>query len=127
MTSTRRMIGPPEWLNESSLTGFHDVEHDWDPECDEHPPCRDVESAPDKGVEKSKPDGASYDPPPSHYDGGAMDVWAIWDAYDLDRYLANAVKYICRAGKKDIAPRLDDLKKAANYIAKAIEMEERRG
>lgn len=70
----------------------------------------------------------SYDPPPTHYDGtGAFDVWDIWDAFDMDRYTANAVKYLCRAGKKDIAPRLDDLKKAANYIAKAIEIEEKNG
>lgn len=69
----------------------------------------------------------SYDPPPAHYatDAG-IDPWAIWDAYDLDRYTAGAVKYLLRAGKKDIAPRLDDLRKAANYVAKAIEMEEKR-
>lgn len=70
-------------------------------------------------------DVAAYDPPPSHYDGGnGLDNWAIWDAYDLDRYTANAVKYILRAGKKSIAPRLDDLIKARNYINKAIEMEQ---
>lgn len=69
----------------------------------------------------------TYDPPPAHYDGGnGIDNWAIWDAYDLDRYTANAVKYILRAGKKSIAPRLDDLRKARNYINKAIEMEEKR-
>lgn len=69
----------------------------------------------------------AYDPPPAHYDGGnGIDNWAIWDAYDLDRYTANAVKYILRAGKKSIAPRLDDLRKARNYINKAIEMEEKR-
>jgi hypothetical protein len=73
-------------------------------------------------------DTSSYDPPPSHYDGGnGLDVWAIWDAYDLDRYLAPAVKYICRAGKKNGESRLKDLNKARNYIAKAIEMEEKRG
>ena len=66
-----------------------------------------------------------YDPPPSHYaTQGGMDPWAVWDAFDLDRYTANAVKYLLRAGKKDIAPRLEDLKKARNYINKAIEREE---
>lgn len=68
-----------------------------------------------------------YEPPPTHYATTAgMDPWAVWDAFNLDRYTANAVKYLLRAGKKDIAPRLDDLRKAANYIAKAIEMEERK-
>jgi hypothetical protein len=72
------------------------------------------------------PGDVTYDPPPTHYDGNGIDPWAVWDAFDLDRYTANAVKYLLRAGKKDIAPRLDDLKKAANYVAKAIEMEEKR-
>lgn len=69
---------------------------------------------------------ASYDPPPDHYSTGAgIDPWQVWDAFGLDKdaYLANAVKYILRAGKKDIAPRLDDLIKARNYINKAIEKE----
>lgn len=71
--------------------------------------------------------GASYRPPPGHYSTSAgIDPWAVWDAFDLDRYTANAVKYLLRAGKKDIAPRLDDLKKARDYINKAIEMEEKR-
>lgn len=80
-------------------------------------------------VDDEKPsfDPPSYDPPPSHYQGnGTIQPWDVWDAFDLDRYTANAVKYLLRAGKKDIAPRLDDLRKAANYIAKAIEMEEKR-
>lgn len=71
---------------------------------------------------------AAYDPPPGHYSTGAgIDPWAVWDAFGLDRdaYLANAVKYILRAGKKDIAPRLDDLIKARNYINKAIEREQK--
>ena len=68
-----------------------------------------------------------YDPPPTHYaTGSGLDPWAVWDAYDLDRYTANAVMYLLRAGKKSIAPKLDDLRKAANYVAKAIEMEEKR-
>jgi hypothetical protein len=70
---------------------------------------------------------ADYRPPPTHYDaGGGLDPWKVWDAFDLDRYTANAVKYLLRAGKKDIAPRLDDLKKARDYVNKAIEREESR-
>lgn len=73
--------------------------------------------------------GAAYDPPPDHYSTGAgIDPWQVWDAFGLDKdaYLANAVKYILRAGKKSIAPRLDDLVKARNYINKAIEKENAR-
>lgn len=87
------------------------IVHNYDP-----PPGRDVM---DGGWD------ADYDPPPPHYATPAgMDPWAVWDAFDLDRYTANAVKYLLRAGRKDIAPRLDDLRKARNYINKAIEVEE---
>lgn len=70
----------------------------------------------------------AYDPPPDHYSTGAgIDPWAVWDAFGLDQdaYLANATKYILRAGKKAIAPKLDDLIKARNYINRAIERERR--
>lgn len=68
---------------------------------------------------------SAYRPPPGHYSTGTgIDPWAVWDAFDLDRYTANAVKYLLRAGKKDIAPRLEDLKKARDYVNKAIEREE---
>lgn len=108
---TRRMIGPSEW--DGASTGFHDVEHDWDMECEESPKCRDV-------------DPNTYDPPPSHYAGQGMDPWAVVDAFGLDFYAGNVLKYLLRAGKKDIAPRLDDLKKARNYLNKLIELEERK-
>lgn len=66
-----------------------------------------------------------YRPPPDHYSTGAgIDPWAVWDAFDLDRYTANAVKYLLRAGKKDGESRLKDLMKAKDYVLKAIEREE---
>jgi hypothetical protein len=86
----------------------------------------DMTKTPDQqGSAESKPDAPSgYAPPPGHYSTGTgIDPWAVWDAFDLDRYTANAVKYLLRAGKKDIAPRMDDLIKAKNYVAKAIERE----
>ncbi|MFF5973658.1 DUF3310 domain-containing protein [Streptomyces sp. NPDC012769] len=67
-----------------------------------------------------------YDPPPSHYDGGAIQPWDVIDAFGLDYYTASVLKYICRAGKKDIAPRVDDLKKARNFLNRAIELEEKK-
>lgn len=76
-------------------------------------------------VERTQPD---WKTPPAHYTSkSGIQPWDVWDEFDLDRYTANAVKYILRAGKKDIAPRLDDLIKARNYINKAIDMEENRG
>lgn len=112
---TRRMIG--------TAAGVHAGEHDWRPTtCDAEPPCRDVN--PDATLTQGDMGQLPYDPAPSHYQGNGMDPWAVWDAFDLDRYTANAVKYLLRAGKKDIAPRLDDLRKARNYINKLIELEE---
>jgi hypothetical protein len=102
-------------------------------DCPLHGPQEDfvpkVRKAMENGVGNTDAAPASYDPPPDHYSTGAgIDPWQVWDAFGLDKdaYLANAVKYILRAGKKDIAPRLDDLIKARNYINKAIEKESSR-
>lgn len=57
-----------------------------------------------------------------HYKKHAIQPWDIWDAYDLDRYRANALKYLLRAGDK--GPAVEDLQKAVHYLEKAIEMEE---
>lgn len=131
----RRMVGGDTW------TEAHRGEHDEIEGCvvrGSRVNCRpagarfvmkDVDPPVQVGGNLTRADGTplgTYDPPPAHYDGGSIDAWAVWDAFDLDRYTANAVKYLLRAGKKDIAPRLDDLKKAANYIAKAIEMEQKK-
>ncbi len=47
--------------------------------------------------------------------------WKIIDAYGLDFYLGNALKYILRAGNKDGNPADQDLEKAIEYINHAIE------
>lgn len=108
----RRMIGPPTPVGQPE--SYHDLEHDWDWDCDNDPPCSPVNK------------DATYDPPPPHYDSGAgLDPWAVVDAFGLGFYDGNVLKYLLRAGKKDIAPRLDDLKKARNYLNKLIELEER--
>jgi hypothetical protein len=50
--------------------------------------------------------------------------WAVYD-FIVDRQLGfalgNVVKYIARAGKKDGASTLDDLRKAKTYLDKHIE------
>ena len=62
---------------------------------------------------------------PKHY-GGAdnpYEVIKVCEAWDLDQdaYLFNVVKYVARAGKKDKAKEIEDLKKAIWYIQHHIE------
>lgn len=55
---------------------------------------------------------------PQHY-GGASNTYEaikVIRAWDLGFNLGNAVKYLCRAGKKPDAALLDDLKKARWYL-----------
>jgi hypothetical protein len=62
-----------------------------------------------------------------HYKKHKIQPWDVWDEYDLDRYTANAVKYLLRGGDKPGNTRLQDLRKARHYLDKAIEMEEGAG
>lgn len=110
-------------------SGNHKGEHDLQWDCERYPECRDVDPnhVGNEPYDDSDRDvyGRPYDPPPKHYEGDGIMPWAVVDAWGLDFYTGNVLKYICRAGKKDGAARLDDLRKAANYVAKAIEMEEK--
>ena len=62
---------------------------------------------------------------PSHYGGeeNPYEVIKVCEAWDLDKdaYLFNVVKYIARAGKKDRAKELEDLRKAFFYLNRKIE------
>lgn len=58
---------------------------------------------------------------PEHYRGDGMEPWDVIDAFGLDFYVGNCIKYLLRAGKK--GPRMEDLVKARNYINKAIQLE----
>lgn len=63
---------------------------------------------------------------PSHYGGDTVyEAIKVIEAWSLDFHLGNAVKYISRAGKKDPAKLVEDLKKAAWYLNRAIENAER--
>jgi hypothetical protein len=63
---------------------------------------------------------------PSHYGGDTTyETIKVIAAWGLGFLLGNAVKYISRAGKKDTAKLLEDLKKARWYLDKAIEKLER--
>ena len=60
---------------------------------------------------------------PQHY-GGADNVYEaikVIDAWGLGFALGNAVKYIARAGRKDPAKHIEDLKKARWYLDHEIE------
>ena len=62
---------------------------------------------------------------PAHYGGAENPYEAIKviEAWGLGFCLGNTVKYISRAGKK--GDRLEDLKKAAWYLAREIAAEEK--
>ena len=60
---------------------------------------------------------------PSHYGGvnNPYETIKVIEAWKLDFCLGNAVKYISRAGKKDPAKEVEDLKKAKWYIERRIQ------
>lgn len=57
---------------------------------------------------------------PSHYTSGNIEVIDFIEDQKLNMHLGNAVKYISRAGKKDKAKTVEDLKKAVWYIERYI-------
>lgn len=61
---------------------------------------------------------------PPHYQGaGGLQPIDVVEAFDLGFNTGNAVKYLCRAGRK--GSRLEDLRKAAWYVAREIRNEEK--
>lgn len=58
---------------------------------------------------------------PDYYKKKGIEVWDIIDAYDLDFYEANAVKYVLRWREKG---GVEDLKKAITYIQRIIDREQ---
>lgn len=64
---------------------------------------------------------------PAHYGGDTTyEAIKVIEAWELGFCLGNTVKYICRAGKKDGADELKDLKKALWYLAREVEAREKR-
>lgn len=62
---------------------------------------------------------------PSHYTDGNIEVIDFIEDKKLGYHLGNACKYICRAGKKDPAKRVEDLRKAIWYVNRQAEIWER--
>ena len=58
---------------------------------------------------------------PKHYGGdNTYEAIKVIEAWNLDFTLGNTVKYIARAGKKDKAKEIEDLKKALWYLDRKI-------
>lgn len=57
---------------------------------------------------------------PSHYTYGKLEVWDAIIALELNYCRGNVLKYIARAGKKNVENELEDLRKAQAYLAKEI-------
>lgn len=61
---------------------------------------------------------------PAHYGGvdNPYEVIKVCEAWELDKdaYLFNVVKYVARAGKKDINKEIEDLEKASFYLNRKI-------
>lgn len=62
---------------------------------------------------------------PKHYNKFSITPFQVIDAWQLDFYLGNVVKYICRRNDKGTA--LQDLKKAQEYLNVAIKKLENDG
>lgn len=58
---------------------------------------------------------------PNHYNSGKIEVIDYIEDQNLNFHLANAVKYISRAGKKDVDKTVEDLEKAIWYIQRYID------
>jgi hypothetical protein len=58
---------------------------------------------------------------PDHYGGdNTYEAIKVIEAWNLDFSLGNTIKYISRAGKKDKAKEIEDLKKALWYLDRKI-------
>ena len=58
---------------------------------------------------------------PSHYTDGSIEVIDFIEDKKLNYHRGNALKYLCRAGKKDPAKEVEDLQKAIWYINREIQ------
>jgi len=61
---------------------------------------------------------------PRHYTAGSIEVYDFIEAWNLDFACGNVIKYVARAPYK--GSHLEDLKKAAWYLKRAIDKEEAR-
>ena len=87
-------------------------------------PCANEPEKPsDKHVDLQRASGKVCDNVnhPAHYTFGNIEVIDFIEDKKLGFHLGNAVKYISRAGRKDPARTVEDLRKAAWYLNRQIE------
>lgn len=80
--------------------------------------CKEVAPALTKLTKALPNDPVSH---PSHYTDGKIEVIDFIEDKKLNFHLANAVKYIARAGKKCPEKEIEDLKKARWYLNRHIQ------
>ena len=86
-------------------------------------PCKEPPA--DKNVDLQKAanevthDNVSH---PAHYTSGRIEVIDFIEDKELGFHLGNAVKYISRAGRKNPYKTIEDLRKAAWYINRQIQI-----
>lgn len=59
----------------------------------------------------------------THYHDMPMSPFEIIDAFGLDFYTGNVLKYLLRAGRKPGVSRLQDLEKAHHYLEEVLQRE----
>lgn len=64
---------------------------------------------------------------PSHYNSGKIEVIEAIEDWKLNYHLGNVVKYVARAGKKDLAKYGQDLAKALWYLNREMVLYETEG
>ena len=80
-----------------------------------------METAEGKGEDKLVTDDPVNHP--SHYTAGhKIEVIEFLEDWMLPFHLANCVKYICRAGRKDPDKTIEDLEKGRWYLSRYIEL-----
>ena len=60
---------------------------------------------------------------PEHYQGNGYEVLDIIQDIELNFNLGNVLKYILRAGRKDLKLKEEDLEKALFYLKRELEVE----
>jgi len=58
---------------------------------------------------------------PAHYTDGRIEVIDFIEDKSLNFHKGNALKYICRAGKKDPKKEVEDLQKAIWYLNREVD------
>jgi hypothetical protein len=57
---------------------------------------------------------------PAHYTSGKIEVIDFIEDQKFGYHLGQVIKYVARAGKKDVSKKLEDLRKAEWYLKRAI-------